>query len=161
MTQVQLYLDMDGVFADFNGGFKRVSGVDCSEVSSKVLWKTINSCPGFFGSLPLLPDALDLWEAAKDHSPAFLTGLPSSQNSANQKREWIARHFGPEHPVHVVPRVRKQDYANPRSILIDDRADNIQEWVKAGGHGILHVSAVKTIPELQRLVGLLRNQPIT
>jgi len=37
-------------------------------------------------------------------------------------------------------------------ILIDDRADNIQRWVAAGGVGILHVSAADTRKALFQLL---------
>jgi hypothetical protein len=46
---------------------------------------------------------------------------------------------------------RKQEFATPNSILIDDRADNIQRWKDVGGVGIHHTSAENTINELEKL----------
>jgi len=45
----------------------------------------------------------------------------------------------------------KQQLATPTSILIDDRADNINQWEAAGGIGILHTSASNTIEQLKKL----------
>jgi hypothetical protein len=39
----------------------------------------------------------------------------------------------------------KKDFAEPNAILIDDRKDNIDGWIDAGGIGILHTSAEETI----------------
>ena len=46
---------------------------------------------------------------------------------------------------------RKQEFATSDTILIDDRADNIQRWKDAGGIGIHHTSAENTIKQLQDL----------
>jgi len=44
----------------------------------------------------------------------------------------------------------KQNYLKDHDILIDDREQNIQRWVEAGGIGILHTSAENTIRQLQK-----------
>jgi diphthamide synthase subunit DPH2 len=43
-------------------------------------------------------------------------------------------------PVTIGPysRDKWKHVKNPGDILIDDRADNIEEWIAAGGIGILH-----------------------
>jgi hypothetical protein len=35
--------------------------------------------------------------------------------------------------------------------LIDDRKDNIQQWIDSGGIGILHTSTASTIKQLEKL----------
>jgi hypothetical protein len=45
----------------------------------------------------------------------------------------------------------KKDFAGPNNILIDDRVDNINGWIEAGGIGILHTSAEDTIKQLNKL----------
>jgi hypothetical protein len=45
----------------------------------------------------------------------------------------------------------KKDLAEPNAILIDDRKDNIQQWIDAGGIGIRHISTESTIKQLQKL----------
>ena len=41
--------------------------------------------------------------------------------------------------------------ASPNAILIDDRKDNIEQWIEAGGIGIHHTSTNSTIKKLQKL----------
>ena len=45
----------------------------------------------------------------------------------------------------------KQDLAEPNAILIDDREDNIERWIEAGGIGIRHTSTASTIKQLKQL----------
>jgi len=45
----------------------------------------------------------------------------------------------------------KKNYADKSNILIDDRADNIQQWKDAGGIGILYQSAEQVMKELDKL----------
>ncbi|MBP5699152.1 MAG: hypothetical protein J6W96_06470, partial [Alphaproteobacteria bacterium] len=47
----------------------------------------------------------------------------------------------------------KQKYGKPNDILIDDRPNNIEKWIKMGGIGILHTSAKETIRKLEELEG--------
>jgi hypothetical protein len=85
----------------------------------------------------------------------FLTGAPSSRVFQEQKREWVARIFGPEFVVHVVPKKLKQEYSGPGKVLIDDAPANIEQWVARGGHGILHTGDhASTVKALQELVAL-------
>ena len=46
---------------------------------------------------------------------------------------------------------KKQEFATPESILIDDREQNIQQWRQAGGIAIHHTSANDTIEQLKQL----------
>ena len=115
----------------------------------------INADRRFFAELEFIDDCMTLWEATKDLEPIFLTGAPSSKVFQEQKREWVARIFGPEFTVHVVPKRLKQDYSGPGKILIDDTPSNIEQWESRGGHGILHTgdheSTVRALRELMAL----------
>jgi hypothetical protein len=96
-----------------------------------------------------------LWEATRELEPIFLTGAPSSKVFQEQKREWVARIFGPEFTVHVVPKRLKQDYSGPHKVLIDDTPENIEQWKARGGYGILHQgSHESTVQALQELLNL-------
>lgn len=156
---LQVYLDLDGVFADFEGRVRRLSGKHPNQLPPARMWKLINSDPRFFADLELIEGCMLLWEATRDLEPIFLTGAPSSRVFQEQKREWVARVFGPEHTVHVVPRRRKRDFAGPHRILIDDTAENIAAWVEAGGQGILHRhSHASTVEALNRLLEMYRQE---
>lgn len=53
--------------------------------------------------------------------------------------------------VNTTCRKHKVNYCTgPESVLIDDREKTIREWEAAGGTGILHRSAEKTVQELKR-----------
>ena len=46
---------------------------------------------------------------------------------------------------------QKGAFAEKGSVLIDDRPKNIEAWENAGGIGIIHESAEKTIAKLKEL----------
>jgi hypothetical protein len=55
----------------------------------------------------------------------------------------------------VPGRRKKAEYAKPDTILIDDTPDVIESFVEAGGVGILHKDAVKTIEKLKQLLEIV------
>lgn len=151
----QVYLDLDGVFADFGKRVKDLTGKYPHELDKNRLWSIINKDERFFAELELIEGCMALWEATKDLEPIFLTGAPSSRVFEEQKKEWVARIFGPEFTVHVVPRRLKQEYSGPGKVLIDDMEENIEAWNARGGHGILHngdhASTVNALQELMEI----------
>lgn len=153
--KLQVFLDLDGVFADFDARVKRLTGKHPGQLDRNRLWKMVNADKRFFAELELIEGCMVLWEATRDLEPVFLTGAPTSKVFQEQKREWVARIFGPEFIVHVVPRKLKADFSGPYKVLIDDTPDNIAQWIARGGHGILHegdhASTVRALKELQAL----------
>lgn len=157
--RLQVFLDLDGVFADFDARVKRLTGKHPNQLDRPRLWKMINSDKRFFAELELIEGCLLLWEATRDLEPVFLTGAPSSRAFQEQKREWVSRIFGPEFTVHVVPKRRKPEFSGPHKVLIDDTPENIERWIAAGGHGILHTGDhASTVQALQRLLELYRSE---
>lgn len=154
-TPIQVFLDLDGVFADFDARVMRLTGKHPGELSRNDLWKAVNRDKRFFAELELIEGCMLLWEATRDMEPIFLTGAPSSRVFQEQKREWVARVFGPEFAVHVVPKKLKQEFSGPGRVLIDDTPSNIEQWEARGGHGILHTGDhASTVKALQELVAL-------
>jgi hypothetical protein len=150
---IQVFLDLDGVFADFDARVIRLTGKHPGELSRNDLWKAVNRDKRFFAELELIEGCMLLWEATRDMEPIFLTGAPSSRVFQEQKREWVARVFGPEFAVHVVPKKLKQEFSGPGRVLIDDTPANIEQWEARGGHGILHTGDhASTVKALQELV---------
>lgn len=153
--KLQVYLDLDGVFADFDARVKHLTGKHPSQLDRSHLWKMVNRDKRFFAELELIEGCMALWEATKDLEPIFLTGAPSSKVFQEQKREWVARIFGPGFTVHVVPKKLKQDFSGPHKVLIDDMPENIEQWIARGGHGILHSGDhASTVRALQQLLAL-------
>jgi len=160
MTQhpkFQVYLDLDGVFADFAKRVKHLTGKQPEQLEKNRRWRIIQSDKRFFAELELIEGCMALWEATKDLEPIFLTGSPTNPVFHEQKREWVARIFGPEFTVHVVPRKLKQEYSGPGKILIDDMQENIDQWNARGGHGILHTgNHASTIAALNELLTIYK-----
>lgn len=153
--KLQVFLDLDGVFADFDARVKHLTGKHPNQLDRAHLWKMVNADKRFFAELELIEGCMILWDATKDLEPIFLTGAPSSRVFQQQKREWVARIFGPEFTVHVVPKKLKQDFSGPHKVLIDDTPENIEQWIARGGHGILHTGDhASTVKALQQLLAL-------
>lgn len=145
------YLDLDGVFADFDRRFYQITNKWPHEVEKKQLWKVINYQPDFFYSLPMMEDAHHLWEYTKQFNPIFLTGLPAKQGGKEQKIRWVAEKFGPEWECIVLPKRDKQLHSGPDRVLIDDTLINIDQWSSKGGHAVHHKDVWKTIDHIEEL----------
>ena len=160
MSQYKIYVDLDGVLADFNRELKRLGFSEqqfaADPKRKKVFWQLIGAMAKrgeqFWGVMYPLPDAAKLWQYVKPHSPEILSATGHVGNAVPEKREWCAHYLGADVTVNLVRRSGdKAQYANPHSILIDDRSKCIDPWVAAGGIGILHTSAEDTITALKDL----------
>lgn len=103
--------------------------------------------------LPMMADAMTLWNYVKKYNPQILTAQGDPNYGAEaQKRQWIANNLGSNINVLVTQKSsEKAQYAAPHRILIDDRDKSIGPWTAAGGIGILHTSAADTIKQLKEL----------
>lgn len=79
---LRLFLDLDGVLADFDRAAHAILGAPPDAVEPNVMWRRIAGAPDFFGTLPLMPDALELWRFAAPYSPTILTGSPRRVRTA-------------------------------------------------------------------------------
>jgi hypothetical protein len=132
-----MFLDLDGVFADFERRVFEISGRYPHQFD-RGMWKVIMADREFFAKLEFMPGAEILWEYTKQYNPVFLTGAPPDERSQNQKREWVAKKFGDEWTTIVLPKKEKQFHSGPNKVLIDDTPINIEQWMDKGGRGVLH-----------------------
>lgn len=151
-----VYFDLDGVLADFRQGVIDATGQPPEAFDADTLWQRIAAVPDFFVGLAVLEEGRTLLGMAMDtHRVAILTALPRAStypDAAHEKRRWTIQHFGAL-PFFAVQYARqKADYATPSDILIDDNAENIRRWKKAGGIGILHRSFNETVAALRLAV---------
>lgn len=147
----ELFLDLDGVFADFDKRVIHLSGGRHPREIKQGMWKMIMADRDFFISLEMMPDAMTLWDYVKQYKPKFLTGAPPGNRAQSQKREWVVKHFGPEHQTIVLPSKEKQNYSGHYKVLVDDMSKNIDAWISKGGAGILHRDVWDTIDQLEEL----------
>ena len=153
----QLYLDCDGVLADFDTGAAAILGMHPRAYQKKRgpgrFWAKLATAPDFYFSLPLLPDAMRLYEAVKHLNPVILTGLPGGGWAADQKVRWAARHFPGVRIITTMAR-DKRDHARPGDVLVDDQDRHRARWEEAGGIFIHHKNVDETLTELKRYFDL-------
>ena len=148
-----VYVDMDGVLADFFGGVEKLYGVDhwkqlVSDKTKDLKMEVINKIQGtdFFATLPKFPTADQLLAIVKEYTGGTFSILSSPlrgdhQNSANHKKTWISQNI--EAPAEIIITGRKESYAKDKrtgtsNILIDDRPKNLDRFKASGGYGILY-----------------------
>jgi hypothetical protein len=149
----KIYLDMDGVIADFNKRYKALYKMEPKEAEDKKeFYKFFDEfiATKQFATLDLMPDAVTLLNyLSKLNIPTeILSSTASEKRDADiraQKLMWLQTHnIG--FKVNLVPGKRlKKDFSNPNSLLIDDTPVNIDQWRREGGVGILHTDALTTI----------------
>jgi len=150
----KIYCDMDGVLVDFEKGYEELTGrnIKGQHVSGGPdFWDPITKAgASFWVKLAWMPDGKQLWEYIKPYNPVLLSAPSREESSKIGKYVWVKREM-PGTKLILRSAERKQEFATPQSILIDDRKDNIERWKEAGGVGIYHTSAADTIQQLKKL----------
>ena len=148
-----VYLDMDGVLADFFGGVEFLYGVEhwkelTNDKTKDLKKQVIDRITGtdFFAVLPKFQTADALIDMVKKFTGGKFSINTSPlrgdhENSAKYKKVWISNNI--EQPDEIIVTGRKESYAKDKgtgtpNILIDDRPINIERWQAAGGYGILY-----------------------
>ena len=148
-----VYLDMDGVLADFFGGVEKMYGVQhwkqlTNDKTKDLKAEVINRITGtdFFATLPKFQSADALIDMVKKFTGGKFSINTSPlrgdhENSAKYKKIWISNNI--EKPDEIIVTGRKESYAKDKAsgtpnILIDDRPVNVERWQGAGGYGILY-----------------------
>ena len=148
----QLYLDCDGVLADFDKGATAALGLPPREFEKRYglgrFWQKLAEAPDFYFSLPLMADAIELFEAVRHLDPVILTGLPRGNWAAGQKVRWAARHFPDTRIITTMAR-DKRNHAKDGDVLIDDQDRHRHLWEEVGGAFVHHKNAKESIAELR------------
>jgi len=154
-----IYLDLDGVVADFYKRYIDLYNVVPSEVSRKEFDLHFAHFieTRQFETLELMPGAIELIEFLRglDVPTEILSSTSNEKRHADiseQKLNWLKEHQI-DFKSNLVPGKRlKKTYANPNSILIDDTPQNIDQWRQQGGIGILHKNVTTTLGILKMYV---------
>jgi len=151
---MKIFLDMDGVLADFVKGACVAHLRDCYDKPEHLgifdmekLWgisvaEFYAPLKGFefWASLDKTPEADAIVEAAlKNVGPtqvAILTSPVNDPECVPAKRYWIEKHY-PILTKNMIFAYKKGFIAGPEKVLVDDKDRNISEFVAGGGHGIL------------------------
>jgi hypothetical protein len=161
-----IHCDQDGVLADFDL-YKKTHLSSEAQTDDDQMWAEIKQISGFYRKLKATPYARKLWDAIKlcGSDRCILTALPRKStmpDADTDKRLWVNDNrstvFGGDKPtVKFGPYSKdKHKHAEPGDILIDDRLDNIEQWIAAGGIGIHHTGNVEqTIRLLHEAAGLI------
>jgi len=140
----EIYVDMDGVLADFFGEWTKSQGVsnwkDIKDPMKAI--GDIKSIEDFWLKLPVLPQAKNLLQLIKKVKGSYsicTSPLADDPRSEPHKREWVKKNlsfFPPKEVIvtHNKPQFAKQKDGTP-NILIDDYGVNIRAWEEAGGIG--------------------------
>ncbi len=143
LTKHIIFCDLDGVLADFEEGVKNRFNKSPEELKPGFMWGAINKSDTFFETLPWMPKGRELWAQIRQYHPIILTGIPKGNNSAaEQKRRWCERELGADIKVITCYTKEKPNYCLYKSILIDDRSDNLNAWNKNGGKFVLYDEAL-------------------
>lgn len=158
---ITLYLDMDGVLADFNKEYTKYdpNKEDRKKFRSAVVDHKI------FEKLDFMPDTQELLNhVSKLHGVAveILTSMGTHDpfqagEAKSQKLKWLTAKNIPYKANFVHNKQEKAKYATARSILIDDSVGCISPFNEAGGNGILHTNASNTIRILDSIILHLRS----
>ena len=154
MRQPRLFLDADGVLADFDLGARQLLGMRPKEFIDKngrgTFWKRLARAPNFYGGLPEMPDARMLFEGVEHLQPTILTGLPLGNWAAPQKVKWAAEHF-PGVPIITCMARDKHLHMQPGDVLVDDREKHRADYEEAGVVFIHHTSAEDSLRQLAKI----------
>ena len=155
----RLFLDADGVLADFDEGARRVLGMSSAAFEAKFgkreFWKRIANARDFYASLPEMPDAALLFAAVRHLQPTILTGLPLGNWAAPQKVKWAAEHF-PGVPIVTCMARDKHRHMAPGDVLVDDRETHRAAYEAHGVIFVHHRNAEDSVRQLAQIFRSVR-----
>jgi len=162
--QYYIYLDMDGVVADFDKRFNDLSGMMPQDYVNKnglnAFWDLIDEKHkvAFWRGIELMPDAQKLVKFVEQYPFEMLTAPSIKKQSIIGKGLWVKDKIGTLYSTKpkVTYRSAKQKHTvKPNltkfDILIDDKGSTIDNWNAAGGTGIFYQNANQVINYLKKL----------
>lgn len=146
-----VFLDMDGVLANFMEAALRAHGLDPQTlvwppgavsyasvmgIEKSHFWPPIDGTSGFWERLEPYPWIDDLLRACRQvtENIALLSTPSPAPGAWSGKRTWQRRHL-PD--CELILCRSKHFLATPSRVLIDDTDEKIDKWRAAGGHGIV------------------------
>ena len=155
-----IYLDLDGVIADFVKRYKELYRMEPKEAEKSKKFDSFFDefiATNQFATLDLMPDAMDaITYLRKLNVPTQILSSTANEKRyddiSKQKMIWLQTHGITFTPNFVPGKKYKYKYAAPDKIIIDDTESVIEDWRKAGGIGILHKDWPTTLAILKMYV---------
>ena len=155
-----IYLDMDGVIADFVKRYKEMYHMEPRDAEKKRQFdqffdQFIES--NQFATLDLMPGSMmGLEFLRKINVPTQILSSTANEKRydsiSKQKMIWLQKHGITFTPNFVPGKRHKWKFATPNSIIIDDTESVIDDWRKAGGIAIWHKDWPTTLAILRQYV---------
>jgi 5'(3')-deoxyribonucleotidase len=153
----RLFLDLDGVLADFDTLAEKLLGEPSRQFEDREgggkLWTVLREYGTFYADLALMPGAQKLYDSVKHLNPIVLSGCDKEKAGANaydQKCAWVESKF-PGTPVIICKSAEKFKHMLPGDVIIDDYLKYKHIWEGAGGTFILYKNADQALEELWRI----------
>ena len=163
-----VYVDMDGVLADFFTALAKFRGVDhWKDGGEESVQDSIEAIQGtdFFSTLPVFNTAPNIINSVKAFTGGqwYINSSPlrgDHENSKKHKLDWLKKNnFDPSG---VVITGRKESYAINKqtkqpNILIDDKPSNLERWTAKGGIGIRYQATQDNPARVQKGLEVVKN----
>ena len=159
-----IYLDMDGVVANFNKRFKDLSGLLPDQFIEKngknAFWDLIDvkHKVAFWRGIEIMPGAEKLVNFVSQYPYEMLTAPSTKKQSVIGKSLWIKDKVGtlyPSKPKVTYRSAKEKHNVKPEltkfDILIDDKKSTIDRWDAKGGTAIFYQNADQVINDLKKL----------
>jgi len=158
-----VFVDLDGVLVDLQKGYSQITGEKYKKMSHEDFVPILHSyldnlttkqIVNFWANLPKTQECDELWSLVKQNQPLILTASGNSAPACEGKKIWCSKNLNlDKNRVFCSKNSQdKQNYASPRSILIDDYKRNIKQFNAAGGHGIHHTHLEKTKSKFNQIL---------
>ncbi|MGC9293509.1 MAG: 5' nucleotidase, NT5C type [Acidobacteriaceae bacterium] len=148
---MQIFLDCDGVLADFEGHAQSILHEDVNVAlkreDQESVWQILLQFE-IFRHLPVREDGRKLFRAIRHLHPIILTGCPPGGWAEQQKREWAFKHFPGVPIITCASKDKRYFMENPGDILIDDYQKFRGLWEAAGGIFVHYRTADQTLRDL-------------
>lgn len=164
---MKVYVDMDGVIADFFGEAIKMAEFPVGEwnnIDQREVRSILNSIKGteFFYNLAKFPTTNTLLQSVINIAGSFsILSSPiggDEENCKNMKLKWLEDNI-PFDIDEVIITHDKPKYAQG-NILIDDYGVNVRRWEAAGGYGIKYQADENSLSDvIIPLAALYKKQP--
>jgi 5'(3')-deoxyribonucleotidase len=165
-----ILLDLDGVLIDFISGCLKVLGRHEKHddikswnfyrewgISDEEFWEKC-SVPGFWYNLELYPWAKEFYSSLKKHGDVVISTSPSSHPLCTQEKIAFCQDKLGIKRRDIMVGGRKELMARPGRILIDDYIENINNFNKNIGTGLLFKQPWNDGIDRDQIIELVKNQ---